>query len=149
MVQSSGVREQGLGNRQQATGNGQQGTGNRQQGTGNRQRATGNGQQATGNRQQATGNRQRATGNGQQATGNRDQTNLPCLQDKTVRGTVVDFIASAAAGLTQLATIQQGDRPQGRWRGPSRTAPGNREQECRGGHWPPARGRGLASSTRP
>ena len=29
------------------------------------------------------------------------------------------FIASAAAPLPQLATIQQGDRPQGRWRGRS------------------------------
>ena len=32
------------------------------------------------------------------------QTNLPCLQGTTVRGTVVDFIDSAAALLTQVST---------------------------------------------
>ena len=56
-------------------------------------------------------------GTRQQATGNRQQAITSPVKDTTVRGTAVGFIASAAVHLTQLATTQQGDRPQGRWRG--------------------------------
>ena len=47
------------------------------------------------------------------------------------------FIASAAAPLPQLATIQQGDRPQGRWRGRSDDRALSKAAARSGGHRPP------------
>ena len=71
--------------------------------------------------------------------------NLPCLQDTTVRGTVVGFIASTTAMLAQLASLTRGTglKAGGGVRPDTQPPPTN---AVGAGHWPPARGSRLRTT---
>ncbi|MBR6376750.1 MAG: DNA mismatch repair endonuclease MutL [Oscillospiraceae bacterium] len=104
---------QATGNRQQATG---QGTGNREQGMG-----------------QGTGNREQGTGNVGAVIGCPPETSdkPPLLAGHNSPGDCCGFDRQCGSWADATGNNSTGDRPQGRWRGPSDDRPAPKETDKR------------------